>query len=130
MKDLQILLIEDDVYTSAAISRLLGQFHNVVSVSKWQDAVAAAEFSQFDLVLSDLGLPEKDGWELLPLIRRVQPKVPAIAISGHSFDSDRERSAVAGFTVHLSKPITADRLYAAIAKLFPDRKPFRALVAT
>jgi CheY-like chemotaxis protein len=67
-------------------------------------------------LLSDIGLPDGSGLELLKRIRSMR-EVPALALSGFGMDEDIERSRDAGFVDHLTKPVSIDRLQAAIAQL-------------
>ena len=80
------------------------------------DALRIAEEEHFDILLSDIGLPDGSGLELLKRIRE-RRDVPALALSGFGMDEDVERSRNAGFFDHLTKPVSIDRLQAAIAEL-------------
>jgi CheY-like chemotaxis protein len=65
-------------------------------------------------------LPDLDGWTLVAELRRLQPGLKAVAISGHGYASDLARSSEAGFERHLTKPVQMRAVDEAIAKLFPD----------
>ena len=80
------------------------------------DALRIAQEEEFDILLSDIGLPDGSGLELLRRIRETRP-VPALALSGFGMDEDVQRSQDAGFFDHLIKPVSLDRLQAAIAEL-------------
>jgi DNA-binding response OmpR family regulator len=84
------------------------------------EALLKAQRSPFDLVISDLGLPDMHGWDLLTRIRKVKPGVRAIAVSGFGREPELKRSANAGFDMHLTKPARMADLDAAIQKLFPE----------
>ena len=64
----------------------------------------------FDLVLSDVGLPDGSGHELMRELRRLRPHCMGIALSGYGMECDIQRSLAAGFFMHLIKPITARAL--------------------
>ncbi len=71
---------------------------------------------QFDLLLSDLGLPDGNGWELLKQLNG-ERHIRAIAFSAHNSPEDLQRSAEAGFVEHLPKPLSPDKLCAAIQRV-------------
>ena len=79
-------------------------------------ALQAAASRQHDLLISDLGLPDGNGADLVAQLRRDQP-IPAIAISGYGMQDDIDNSKSAGFDVHLTKPITIETLFDEIERL-------------
>ncbi len=114
-KGLRILLVDDHVDTLRVTERLLGALGMRVSkAATMREAVAAAEGEPFDLLISDIGLPDGSGLELLGQVRRVQPGLPAIALSGFGMEADMERSLEAGFRAHLTKPVEPEELERAI----------------
>jgi two-component system CheB/CheR fusion protein len=106
-----ILLVEDHADTAEAMADILRERgHRVIVAGSLAAALAAAdEGSRIDLVVSDLGLPDGSG---LSLMRELKDRygLPGIAISGYGMEEDRRQSAAAGFSAHLTKPITVDRL--------------------
>ncbi len=80
------------------------------------DALRLAGLEQFDLLLSDIGLPDGSGHELIRRIRKTR-SVKAIAVSGFGMDEDVLRSRDAGFFDHLTKPVSIERLQEAIDQL-------------
>lgn len=101
-----ILLVEDHTDTRHAIRTLLElSGHSVVEARDVKSALVAAKDS-FDVLLSDIGLPDGDGWSLLQSLSKSRP-VTAIAISAFSSPSDVERSKAVGFIAHLEKPFTS-----------------------
>ena len=109
-----ILLVEDHKDTLRAMSRLLRTLdHRVTAVGCMTDALAAAETDRFDLLISDLDLPDGTG---LDLMRRVALKQPirGIALTGYGMEEDLEKSRSAGFDAHLVKPINFKDLALAI----------------
>ena len=80
-------------------------------------ALDTAERDHFDLIISDVGLPDGNGTELMKRLR-VASRIRGIAISGFGSNADREKSLAAGFSEHLVKPITMERLEAAIQTVF------------
>jgi CheY-like chemotaxis protein len=77
---------------------------------------------QFDVLVSDIGLPDGDGWELLVKLKSEMP-VRAIAMSGYGMRADLDRSKAAGFGAHLIKPFGPADLEAAVKKVLSGEKP-------
>ncbi len=74
-----------------------------------------------DVIISDIGMAEEDGYELMRRVRELPPEqgglVPAIALTGYATRKDRERALAAGYQLHLAKPVEPEELMAAIANL-------------
>ena len=114
---LRILLVEDHEDTRRTLSRLIAHWgHTVEATGSAAEALQAAALKPFDLVISDLGLPDAHGNELMRKLCERSP-IRGIAVSGFGTENDVERSLQAGFEVHLAKPIGAQRLKAAIAEI-------------
>ena len=92
----RILLVDDHADTLRVLSRLLTRRgFEITPVANAAEAIVAAERNTFDLLISDLGMPELSGIELLAKIRTIQ-RVPAIALSGYGMESDVAESKRAG----------------------------------
>lgn len=117
---LRILLVEDHAATNAALTRLLGAHHTVFPALNAAKALSLAQKEAVDLVIADIGLPDKTGWELLHEIRALQPAVHAIALTGVDYVDDAERFSAAGFDMHIPKPAEMAKITSAIKTLFPD----------
>ena len=116
-RPLRILLVEDHVDTSAAMSRLLSRIgHHVRTAGTLRAAVDAARSGPVDLVISDLGLPDGSGHDLMRLLRELGT-VRGIALSGYGTDEDVRKSRDAGFDTHLTKPTDFKRLLDTIEAL-------------
>jgi len=74
-----------------------------------------------DLSLSDIGMPEKDGYEFIRAVRKLPSdrggRTPAVALTAFARSEDRTRAMMAGYQVHLSKPVEAQELIATVASL-------------
>jgi CheY-like chemotaxis protein len=113
----RILVVEDHEDTLRSMKLLLKRLgYEVLTAENMEDALRIAEEEHFDILLSDIGLPDGSGLELLKRIRE-RRDVPALALSGFGMDEDIARSRDAGFSEHLTKPVSIDRLQAAIAGL-------------
>ena len=109
-KSLRILLVEDHSDTRQTLSRLLTHFGHQISVAdNSQSALKIMGSQEFDVVLSDIGLPDGSGYEVISRAKRKQP-VKAVAITGFGTDEDIRRGKAAGFDFHLVKPIDLHEL--------------------
>jgi signal transduction histidine kinase len=110
----QILLVDDHADTCAILQKLLvARGHRVTATHDMRSALDRAERDHFDLIISDVGLPDGNGTELMTRLGAAS-RIPGIAMSGFGTNADREKSLAAGFSEHLVKPITMERLEAAI----------------
>ena len=116
-RPMHVLLVEDHEPTLRVMERLLRQIgHRVTGVTSVASATAAAAEDGFDLIISDLGLPDGSG---LDVMRRLREKYTgrAIALTGYGMESDIEASRDAGFAEHLTKPVDLAALDAAIRRV-------------
>lgn len=115
---LRILLVEDNMDTAQIIERLLlRQGHRVATAADLATATALLKQSKFDLLLSDLGLPDGSGLELMRALRERGERMPGIAFSGYGQEQDVRQSLEAGFAAHLVKPVDIEELRETIAKV-------------
>jgi CheY-like chemotaxis protein len=111
------LLVEDHEPTRLALTHLLTRRHyQVMTASSVAQARTLAEREQFDLVISDLGLPDGDGCMLMSDLRQ-SFGLKGIALTGYGMEQDLVRSKSAGFVVHLIKPVRVDALEKALAEV-------------
>ena len=116
-RSLRILLVEDHEDTRRTLARLVERWgHAVSTAATVAEALQRATEDRFDLLVSDLGLPDRHGNELMHELRKTS-SIRGIAISGFGTEEDVARSLAAGFDVHLAKPIGAQRLKSAIAEM-------------
>ncbi|WP_110857595.1 hybrid sensor histidine kinase/response regulator [Paraburkholderia silvatlantica] len=107
---LNILLIEDHEDTAEVMSQLMrAGGHEVAVAGSVAGALALTASMAFDLVVSDIGLPDGSGIDFIRAFR-AQSTVPAIALTGFGTDDDVRRSVEAGFTAHLTKPVNFEQL--------------------
>jgi signal transduction histidine kinase len=116
-RGLRILLVDDHEDTCTALERLLiRRGHLVAAMRNVRSAMEAAGRNQFDLLISDIALPDGTGTELMAYLRAMSG-MPGIAISGFGMNGDIEKSLQAGFSEHLVKPIKLENLEAAIGRV-------------
>ncbi|MES2595941.1 MAG: ATP-binding protein [Verrucomicrobiota bacterium] len=114
---LSILLIDDHADTLWSLSRLLvRRGYTVTTAVDCAEARAHAARTVFDLIISDLGLPDGSGHDLMREIRKSHA-TPAIALSGYGMESDVSQTKEAGFELHLTKPVDFQSLLRSIETL-------------
>jgi two-component system, chemotaxis family, CheB/CheR fusion protein len=122
-----VLLVEDDTDMRNAVMRVLGQAGvEVTAVGSAAAALEAYDRRRPHLVLSDIGLPETDGYSLLRQLRqreaaaRIKP-VPAVAVTAFARHEDRQKAIDSGFQQYLSKPVEPEELLATVGMLLKTR---------
>jgi CheY-like chemotaxis protein len=114
---LKILLVEDHEDTARTMARLLRHLnHSVKTANSLVAALALASNEDFDLLISDIGLPDGNGLDLMRQLR-TRCAVKGIALSGYGMDEDVHKSREAGFAAHLTKPIDFRKLEAILRKV-------------
>jgi CheY-like chemotaxis protein len=114
----RVLVVEDDVDTTTLFSiALVREGHELRVVNCARDALAVATEFRPNVILIDIGLPDMDGYRLAGLLRAAPGLADArfIAVTGNAGQSRVARSIAAGFEAHLTKPVSAERLVAAIS---------------
>jgi PAS domain S-box-containing protein len=118
-----ILLVEDHAPTRVALERLLQRRnYRVLTGESADDARAVARAEKIDLVISDIGLPDGSGYDLMAELERLY-NLKGIALTGYGAEGDVARSRATGFAVHLMKPVGMQALDAAIAAIFSVAAP-------
>jgi PAS domain S-box-containing protein len=116
-RTLRVLMVDDDVDTRLILSRLLGKAgHDVVPVESVHGALKLLDSEQFDVLISDIGLPDSSGYELVREAKKRQP-LKGIALSGFGAEEDLRRSMEAGFDYHLTKPVNFQDLLSVLRKV-------------
>jgi len=109
---LEVLVVEDEPTTIRLMSRLIrGLGHQVTTAETIAEASRWVDGSKrFDLVVSDIGLPDGNGLDLMRRIRSTRGTLPGIALTGYGTQEDIEQSRLAGFSAHMTKPIDFNQL--------------------
>lgn len=119
----RVLLVEDHGDTAAVMQcALAAQGHDVAMARDVATALEMAEREVFDVLVSDLGLPDASGHDLVRALRARGQTLPAIALSGYGQEDDLRRSLDAGFAVHLVKPARPRVLADAVARVVGERR--------
>ena len=115
---LRILVVDDHVDTSKVMARLLSRSgYHVRTAGTLRAAVEAVVSGPVDVIISDLGLPDGSGHDLMRRLRETHGGVKGIALSGYGTEEDVRKSHDAGFDTHLTKPTDFDRLLDTIREL-------------
>jgi PAS domain S-box-containing protein len=118
----RILLVEDHDQTRQTLARLLtSRGHEVAAAETARQARDLARTFAYDLVLTDLGLPDGNGHELMMELQQLRPACKGIALSGYGMEGDVQRSRAAGFDMHLTKPVDIGALENALRQASQDR---------
>ncbi len=120
VRPLRILLVEDHVNTREVMTRLLTKRgHTVRAAESLQTAFELVAANEFDLIISDLGLPDGSGLDLMPALKS-RYGLKGIAVSGYGMEEDLNKSRLAGFSAHLVKPVDFRQLEAALLKVVAE----------
>jgi signal transduction histidine kinase len=115
----RLLVVDDHEDTCTGLKMILERRGYDITVAYTADqAVEKAQREKFDLLISDIGLPDRSGYELMQEMRN--RGVPGIALSGFGMESDVNRARAAGFSEHLTKPINFERLEEVIQQLLSN----------
>ena len=115
MSALKILYVEDHPDSREAMVRLLRHNgHDVRGVGCISEALAVAAQERFDLLITDMTLPDGDGCELLIRLRSTHPTLRAVAVTGHDREERQEECRAAGFSEFVTKPVSFSTLLAAV----------------
>jgi two-component system CheB/CheR fusion protein len=119
------VLLVDDMEDALESFRFLLEHvgYQVTAASSAKEAIALAEQQEFDLLISDVGMPEMDGYDLMTELRgRTRTAaLPAIALTGYGRTEDVKKAFAAGFQAHLDKPVDIEQVQKAIATVIGAR---------
>ncbi|HEY6119839.1 MAG TPA: response regulator, partial [Pyrinomonadaceae bacterium] len=119
---LRVLLVDDDQDTLDLLTAALTQCEaQVTAVSSATEAIDALKLQQPDVLISDIAMPGRDGYELIREIRssklEAERSVPAVAITAYAKDEDRRKALAAGYQQYVAKPVEFSELISAITKV-------------
>jgi signal transduction histidine kinase len=116
-RSLRLLVVEDHAPTREILGRLLSRSgHHVISASSVAEALAAFSAHPCDAVITDLGLPDGSGLDLMRELQKLTPII-GIALSGYGMETDLQQTKEAGFSAHLTKPIQMEELHQILAQV-------------
>ncbi len=120
---MKILLVEDNLLNQKIVVFHLRKFdYEIITVTNWRDAMEQIKNNKPDLILMDIMLPEKNGYEITDDIREYEKNsgfekgIPIIALTANTLDNDLQKCLDAGMNDYLSKPFVSEDLQSIIAK--------------
>ena len=119
---LHVLLVDDDANTLESLHALFEHYGaRVTAVPSAAEALRALETFHPDVLVSDIAMPDEDGYQLIARVRELDRErggaIPAVALTAFAADDDRVRALVAGYDVHLSKPVNPEEVVAFVTQL-------------
>jgi signal transduction histidine kinase/CheY-like chemotaxis protein len=122
LEGLSLLVVDDDADSRDLLKHALSQLGaGVRTVDSAAGALTAADAEEFDVILSDIGMPDMDGLGMITELRRRQTcrnqNVPAVALTAYAATEDRKRALLAGFDTFLSKPVDLGEVVAVVARM-------------
>jgi PAS domain S-box-containing protein len=121
LKGLRVLVVDDEADARELLTTVLEEYGaSVTKVASVGEALEALERLSLDVLVSDIGMPGEDGYELICKVRTLSVRggqIPAVALTAYARDEERTRSLAAGFQVHMSKPVEPAQLATVIANL-------------
>jgi CheY-like chemotaxis protein len=125
---LKILVVDDDLDTRELIDWVLRRAGaEVATAGSAAEALEALDKDRFHLLISDIAMPDEDGYTLLKKVRALPPerggRIPAIALTAHSMVQDRLQSLRAGYQSHVPKPVVPEELVEVVASIIHLRRP-------
>jgi CheY-like chemotaxis protein len=118
----RVLVVEDDLDTLEILKVVLqSRGAEVITAASAGEALKALERFRPDVLVSDIAMPEQDGYELIEHVRQLGPErggsIPAVALTAYARVEDRIRALTAGFQMHVPKPVDPVELVAVVANL-------------
>jgi signal transduction histidine kinase/ActR/RegA family two-component response regulator len=119
---LRVLVVDDEADAREIVRRLLaGHGAEPECASSAREALAAFRRTRPDVIISDIGMPEQDGYDLIRGIREMEKQLggttPAVALTAFARSADRTRAMLAGYQMHLAKPVEPAELIATVASV-------------
>ncbi|WP_413173499.1 PAS domain S-box protein [Anabaena azotica] len=122
LQGLRVLVVDDEADARNLLTTILGQYGaQAMAVTSATEAITALSQFHPDILISDIGMPEEDGYTLIHKIRNLPShqggKIPAVAVTAYARAEDRTQALLAGFQLHIPKPVNPAELAAVVANL-------------
>jgi PAS domain S-box-containing protein len=132
LSGLKILVVDDSADTLAYLTAAIEQYGaKVEAIASVSEAIIALKNLHPDVLISDIGMPDQDGYDLIKQVRSLEQlgQIPAMALTAYAREEDRTRALSAGFQMYLSKPVEPDKLASAIAQLVGRNIPISSQIS-
>jgi two-component system CheB/CheR fusion protein len=119
-----VLIVEDARDTLDMLRLVFGsRGYRTTACESAEEALSVAETARFDIIVSDIGLPRIDGYELIRRLRRLPhlSDVPAVALTGYAAPKDAESALAAGFDAHIPKPVDPSALAEEVEQMLQQK---------
>ncbi len=122
LADVRVLVVDDEADARALVRRLLEERGaTVITNGSVAEALASIRKERFDVLVSDIGMPEEDGYALIRQVRALTAEsggsIPAVALTAYARSEDRMKAVMAGFQMHVTKPVEPVELLTMVASL-------------
>ncbi|WP_413275698.1 PAS domain S-box protein [Floridanema evergladense] len=120
LQNQQILIVDDEADTRELIAFFLQEYGaNIITAASAKEALNLLQQLPFDLLISDIGMPEMDGYSLMRQVRSLNltKQLPAIALTAYASEADQKQAITSGFQLHIAKPLELEQLIQAIESL-------------
>jgi PAS domain S-box-containing protein len=115
LADVRVLVVDDDPETRELIRRILERSKaEVITAASGAEALEILGSRKLDVLVSDIGMPQMDGYQFIRKVRE-SVAIPAVALTAYARSSDRTRAMLAGYQMHIAKPIEPQELLATVA---------------
>jgi signal transduction histidine kinase/ActR/RegA family two-component response regulator len=123
VRGVRVLVVDDDVDGRDLAGSILGDRGAVVALADGFDgAMHQLDRRTFDVLVCDIAMPGKDGYDVIREVRKRSPDLPAVALTAFTHETNEKRALQAGFQIHLARPVDPSRLVRAVAELATSRK--------
>jgi two-component system, chemotaxis family, CheB/CheR fusion protein len=124
LQGVRVLMVDDEADIRELLTTILEQYGVEVTTSASTSealSILTASPERYDVLLSDIGMPEQDGYGLIRQVRALSPeaggRIPAAAITAYAREQDHQKAIASGFQIHLAKPIEPSQLTRVVADL-------------
>ncbi|HEY9876602.1 MAG TPA: PAS domain S-box protein, partial [Candidatus Obscuribacterales bacterium] len=122
LNGLRVLVVDDEADTRELLIAMLGEYGaEVTAVTSASEALEAIQLLKPDVLVSDIGMPQEDGYALIRKVRALDAEkggqIPSVALTAYARAEDRTQALLAGFQLHVPKPVNAGELATVLAKL-------------
>ena len=122
LDDLRVLIVDDEADARHLLTTILGQYGaQVIAAASAYEALLALQQFHPHILVSDIGMPQEDGYTLIRQVRALPKdqggRIPAVALTAYARAEDRTQALLAGFQLHVPKPVNAGELAAVVANL-------------